>query len=79
MTDPLRISAGEKTVEEILDALRDGRRVVVETEVLGSTHTITLRYDGETYYCDTPTTLHQHEHVEEMGECIRKHGYASDA
>ena len=78
MTDPLRISAGEMTAEEILDALRDGRRVVVKTEVLGSEHTVTLRYDGDIFYCDTPTTLHQHEAVEEMDQCLRNQGYAAE-
>lgn len=78
MSEPLRISAGELTVEEILDALAEGRRVVVRTELLGGEHEVTLRHDGQVYYCDTPTTLHKHESVEEMRRCIRNQGYATD-
>lgn len=79
MTGPLSIEAGEVGIDELLGALEDGRRVVVRTEVLGAEHEVTLRRDGETYYCDTPTTLHTHDTVDEMRECIVKHGYAADA
>lgn len=78
MTDHLRVAAGELTADEIIAALEDDRRVVVETEMLGSEHEVTLRHDGDVYYCDTPTTLHKHESPEEMRECISKQGYASD-
>jgi hemin uptake protein HemP len=79
MSDPLRVSAGELTTDEILDALEDGHRVVVRTQMLGSDHEVTLRHDGDVYYCDTPTTLHKHADSEEMRECIVNQGYASDA
>ncbi|WP_049987840.1 hypothetical protein [Halobellus rufus] len=75
MPDPLRIESGELTGEEILDALREGRRIVVEAELLGGTHQLSLRHDGETYYCDTPTTLHKHDDEEGMLACIEKMGY----
>nr|WP_304449106.1 hypothetical protein [Halomarina sp. PSRA2] len=74
----VRISAGEWTSDEVLRALADGQRVVVETEFLGEQHEVTLRWDGETYYCDTPTRLHKHATEEEMRVCIRKMGYAAD-
>jgi hemin uptake protein HemP len=78
MTGPLRVEAGEVTADEILDALGEGRRVVVRTQVLGDDHDVTLRHDGEQYYCDTPTTLHTHDSREEMLQCIHKHGYADE-
>jgi hypothetical protein len=78
MTAPLRVEAGELSAREILDALREGRRVVVEAEMMGGTHTLTLRHDGTTFYCDTPTTLHKHTEESEMLACIRKMGYASE-
>jgi hypothetical protein len=78
MPEPLRVKSGELTAEEILDALREGRRVVVETEMLGGTHTVSLRHDGSTFYCDTPTTLHKHPDEEGMRTCIRKMGYARE-
>ena len=78
MQEPLRTAAGELSVDELLDALDRGRRIVVETEMLGSTHEVTLRRDGDVYYCDTPTTLHKHEDEAEMRECIQKFGYGGD-
>ncbi len=78
MTEPRRVTAGELSIDDLLEALNDGQRVIVETEMLGSTHEITLRFDGETYYCDTPTTLHKHDDEIEMRECIRQFGYCKD-
>jgi hypothetical protein len=51
---------------------------VVKADVMGSERELTLRYDGETYYCDTPTRLHKHKTAEEMVECMRQYGYVSD-
>ncbi|MDS0296170.1 hypothetical protein [Halogeometricum luteum] len=76
MPEPLRAKSGELTVEEIIDAVREGRRVVVEAEMLGGVHEVSLRHDGTTYYCDTPTTLHKHADEEGMRDCIVKMGYA---
>ncbi|MXR51678.1 hypothetical protein GRX03_08685 [Halovenus sp. WSH3] len=78
MDEPLVIEAGERTVEEIMAALEDGQRVVVRTEFLGSEHEVTLRYSGETYYCDTPARLHKHDSAEEMRSCLRNQGYGTD-
>ena len=75
---PLEIDAGELTAEEIVDAVRGGRRVVVTADLFGSERRLTLRHDGETYYCDTPTRLHRHDDEAEMLTCIRRMGYASD-
>lgn len=79
MTGPLRAPAGELGADEILDALDDGTRVIIETEMLGSDYEVTLRHDGSVYYCDTPTTLHKHESREEMRRCIRNQGYVAEA
>jgi hypothetical protein len=79
MDDPRVIEAGELDVDEIMGALQDGRRLVVRTEFLGSEHEVTLRRDGDTYYCDTPARLHKHTSEEEMRTCLRRQGYASDA
>ncbi|WP_435348032.1 hypothetical protein [Haloarchaeobius sp. HRN-SO-5] len=75
MQDPIRVRAGELGADEILAALRDGRRVHITTELLGSEHEVTLRHDGEIFYCDTPTTLHKHETEAEMRTCIENQGY----
>jgi hypothetical protein len=73
-----KVEAGELTVGEILDSLESGRRVVVRTEMLGGIHEVTLRHDGATYYCDTPTTLHKHDDSEGMRRCIERMGYGRD-
>lgn len=78
MVEPLAVEAGEKSVEELLAALAEGRRVVVTTEFLGSRHEVTLRSEEGTFYCDTPTRLHRHETREEMAECLRRHGYGRE-
>jgi len=75
----LQVDAGELGTEELLSQLREGEHVVVRTEFLGSEKHITLRFDGETFYCDTPTTLHKHETADDMRTCIREQGYARDA
>ena len=71
----MRIEAGEHSADEIIAALREGRRVVVRTEMLGGDHEVTLRHDGTTFYCDTPTTPHRHEEETAMRECIENMGY----
>ena len=78
MREPLVVDAGELSVEEIMTTLEDGRRVVVRTEFLGSEHEVTLRYNGGTYYCDTPARLHKHDSAEEMQHCLREQGYSSE-
>jgi hemin uptake protein HemP len=78
MPEPLRIKAGELTADEIIAALTEGRRVVVETEMLGGVHEVTLRHDGSTFYCDTPTTLHKHPDEEGMRMCIARMGYGKE-
>lgn len=79
MTDPLYITAGELQTDEILGAIEEGRRVVVTTKLMDEEVQITLRHDGSTYYCDTPVRLHRHENQQEMRQCIRRMGYASDS
>ena len=76
MAEPLRVKSGELSAEEILSALREGRRVVIEAEMLGGVHEVTLRMDDNFYYCDTPTTLHKHPDEDGMRACIDKMGYA---
>ena len=79
MSGPTVIEAGAHGTEELLDRLREQERLVVRADVLGSTEELTLRFDGETYYCDTPTTLHKHNTAAEMAECMRHYGYVRDA
>ncbi|MFD1585750.1 hypothetical protein ACFR9U_02045 [Halorientalis brevis] len=75
MTEPLHVEAGELHADEFIEALTDGRRVVVRTELLGTEQEVTLRWDGEVFYCDTPTRLHKHESEAEMRQCIENQGY----
>jgi len=77
MSNPLRISAGDLEADAIMDAIEDGRRVVITTTAAQSEYEVTLRYDGSVYYCDTPTRLHRHETEREMRTCIRNMGYGA--
>jgi hypothetical protein len=74
-TDTTIINPGEHAAEELLAGLKNGERFVVRTEVLGSTEELTLRYDGEIFYCDSPTILHKHTEEAEMLECIEGLGF----
>jgi hemin uptake protein HemP len=78
MPEPLRVKSGELTADEIITALTEGRRVIVEAEMLGGVHEVTLRHDGQTFYCDTPTTLHKHPDEEGMRGCIARMGYGKE-
>jgi hypothetical protein len=76
MEESTVIKPGEYTAEELLSGLQDGERFVVQTEVLGSVEELTLRFDGEIYYCDSPTILHKHTDAAEMRECIEDLGFS---
>ncbi len=78
MDEPLRIDPGERPADEILTALHEGRRVILDVDVAGDSHEVVLRYDGETYRCDTPTSLHRHAEEAEMRGCLHRMGYAAD-
>ena len=45
-------------------------------ELFGTENEVSLRYDGDTYYCDTPTQLHKHDDEAAMRACIEEMGYA---
>ena len=77
MTEVLRVAAGELSADELIDALNDGRRILVDVEVAGGSHEVVLRYDGETYHCDTPTNLHRHADELAMRGCLDQMGYAA--
>lgn len=68
--EPLVTTAGRRSVEELLDAVERGRRVVVQAEYPGAAHEVTLRWDGRAYYCDAPRRRHKHESRKAMRACI---------
>jgi len=75
MTDPVVVTAGEMDTDALMETLKTERRIVVQTEFLGSEHEVTLRWDGDTFYCDTPTRLHKHDDEREMQTCLENQGY----
>jgi hypothetical protein len=76
MQESTVIEPNEYTVEEIISGLQRGERFTVRTEVLGSLEELTLRFDGDIYYCDSPTILHKHTDEEDMRRCIENLGFA---
>jgi hypothetical protein len=78
MGGPLYVTEGELGADAIIEAMHEGRRVVVTTTMFDEEYEVTLRHDGSTYYCDTPTRLHRHESEAEMRTCIRKNGYVRE-
>lgn len=80
MGEPIDMDAGEHSTEAVLEQLRAGNRVLIRTDIAGSTHEVVMRFDGTTYYCDTPTRLHRHETEDGMRACLEDQGYSrSDA
>ncbi|WP_255198352.1 hypothetical protein [Halorarius litoreus] len=73
----ITVDAGEFELDELMARLKDGERVIVRTEFLGDIREVALRFDGETFYCDTPTRLHKHAEEAEMRACIERQGYAA--
>lgn len=76
MGDPITMDAGEHDTDAVLERLRAGDRVLVRTDFAGSTYEVVMRFDGETYYCDTPTTLRRHETKDGMRTCLEDQGYS---
>ena len=76
MSTPLRIDAGDLTTDYLIEESTAGRRVLLSVELFGTETEVSLRYDGDTYYCDTSTQLHKHDDEAEMRACIEEMGYA---
>jgi hypothetical protein len=75
MANPLVVKAGELGVDDLMEALKREEQVVVRTEFLDTEHEVTLRWDGDVFYCDTPTRLHKHDDEREMRTCLENQGY----
>lgn len=76
MADVIRTSRREMTSREVLEALHEGKRVIIEVTVLGKTIEMAIRETGGTYYCDTPMTLLTYETEEEMRTCLERYRLA---
>lgn len=75
--DPLVTTAGSRSVDELLDAVERGRRVIVRSEWPRDTRAVTIRWDGRVFYCETPRRRHRHETRAEIRECLASQWYAS--
>jgi len=75
MADPPVVDAGTLDADDLLDRIKSEGRVRVRTEFLDTEHEVTLRWDGETFYCDTPTRLHKHDTESGMRACLVEQGY----
>ncbi|WP_123535755.1 hypothetical protein [Halosimplex salinum] len=77
MTDLPVVDAGEMDADALLARIKSEGRVRVRTEFLDAEHEVTLRWDGTTFYCDTPTRLHKHDSESEMRTCLQNQGYGT--
>ena len=73
-TESPRIAATETSTSALIDRLDAGERVVLELKKLGITTTVTLRKQGETYYCETPIKLLTYDTREGMKTCLERLG-----
>ncbi|MWV40248.1 hypothetical protein [Natrialba sp. INN-245] len=77
MPETIRVGRKELTSREVLRELKDGNRVIVEVNVLGTTMNMALRRHAGTYYCDTPLKLLTYETDEEMQTCLERYRLAT--
>ena len=75
MAEPPVLDAGELGADELLARIKEEGRIRLRTEFLDDEHEVTLRWDGDIFYCDTPTRLHKHDSESEMRTCLENQGY----
>ena len=76
MAEPPVLDAGELGADELLARIKTEGRIRLRTEFLDAEHEVTLRWDGDIFYCDTPTRLHKHDSESEMRTCLENQGYS---
>ena len=76
MAEPPVLDAGELGADELLARIKAEGRIRLRTEFLDAEHEVTLRWDGDIFYCDTPTRLHKHDSESEMRTCLENQGYS---
>lgn len=76
MGETIYVNRKDLTSGEILRALADGNRVIIEVEILGKTLQMALRRQNGTYYCDTPMKLLTFESEDEMRRCLERYRLA---
>ncbi len=76
MSEIVRVGRGERTASEILSDLDDGRRVIIEVELLGRTIELSIRKRESTYYCDTPMKLMRYDSRDGMRTCLERYRLA---
>jgi hypothetical protein len=68
------VGIDETTSDELLSVLDDDQEVNLEVGSADSTHSVTLRKQGDTYYCDTSVKLYSYESHEELLSCLEELG-----
>lgn len=74
----LRVPAGERSAESIIEALNEGRQVVIDKEVHGRTSQTTRQLSDGIYRCQTPTKPHTHETEKGVRICLINLGHATE-
>ena len=66
------VSRKELTAAEIVDAVENGERVIIDVSILSKTISLVIRKQDGTYYCDTPMKLMTHESRDELRQCLEQ-------
>ena len=72
MGEPLRVNRRELSSREIVEAVEDGRHVVIEVGLLGKQMDVAIRQSDGTYYCDTPLKLLTFEDEAGLRNCLEQ-------
>lgn len=77
MEEPVRVARGELTTTEIIEALQNGQRIIIEVDLLGRSVELALRMREDTYYCDTPVKLLTFNTEDGFRTCLHRFGLAA--
>jgi len=72
-TDTVRMPQGERTATDVLRALDDGIRVVIEIDGFDGSMQATVRKKGDVYYCDTATKLLTYESADALRAALEQY------
>jgi hypothetical protein len=74
----VRIPADQRSAEAIIEVLNEGRELIIEQQVRGTTHETKRQLRDGIYYCQTPLATHTHETERGLRICLINLGHAAE-